>query len=126
MEKKKSAVIILISLALLFDITALILVAFNFYTTGVILYSIGIICLFIGFYLKETVANYELTQDSGFHLEPVEEDEESIINRKIQYQHYLNEKSADLVEAFSILSDKRTNKKTKAKRIKKYIEKGLL
>lgn len=87
---------------------------------GVILISVGLILLFIAIFIQSQIN--EVFGDSE-EPTPTEctENKEDIAQREREYEMYLDAKTTLMIQSFSILSDKRMNKETRAKKLRKII-----
>ena len=87
---------------------------------GIILISVGLILLFVAIFVHSQIN--EVSEDSE---EPILaeciENKEDIAQREREYEMYLDAKTALMVEAFAILTDKRTNKQARARKLRKII-----
>lgn len=101
-------------------ITAGLINVFTNPIVGVILISVGLILLFIAIFIQSQIN--EVSEDSE---EPILteciENKEDIAQREREYEMYLDAKTALMIQAFSILSDKRMNKETRARKLRKII-----
>ena len=108
-------------------------IVFKYPVAGIILLSVTLICLFIAIYIHEWLLkqeNVKVKEEYEAYLKSTKEQEEQtreleeqeLEERKKEYESYLDAKTALLIEAFSILTDKRTRKETKAKKLRKIIQ----
>lgn len=116
----------------LIGILSLILTIIGFITLfknpiiGTILTLTGFILLFVAIYIHELIIK-EFEYDKPYY-EPTEiylEDElkreKEAAEREKTYEIYLDAKTALMVDAFAILTDKRMNKETRARKLRKII-----
>lgn len=105
----------------------------KFIIAGIIELTVSIALLLIAVYMHGLIkeekykkeldtSDYYCDESCGINEEAEKEREINLEEREREYQLYLDAKAQLLVEAFAILTDKRTNKERRAKKIRKYIQ----
>ena len=96
---------------------------------GTILNTIGLVSLFIAIYIHELITKQiekeenESKPTTSATVDEISEEkrQKELIKKKKEYEIYLDAKTALMVDAFAILTDKRTNKQTRARKLRKII-----
>ena len=82
---------------------------------------LGLFLLFIAVFIHS-----QINEVFGDSEEPTQteciENKEAIAQKEREYEIYLDAKTALMIQAFSILNDKRMNKETRAKKLRKIIQ----